>query len=144
MAEAVHVVCPHCDGTNRVPTLRLAEGPRCGRCHDALFTGSPVALDTTRFARHLKDGDLPLLVDFWASWCGPCRTMAPIFHEAAAALEPQVRLVKVDTEQEQGLAARYAIRSIPTLLFLRSEREVARIAGAMDLGRLVAWTRQYL
>ncbi|CAK0744603.1 Thioredoxin C-3 [Gammaproteobacteria bacterium] len=144
MAEVVHVVCPDCDSINRIPTERLTETPHCGRCHSPLFVGRPLPLDEKRFALHVSRSDLPILVDFWASWCGPCRAMAPAFEQAAGALEPQVRLVKVNTEEEQGLAARHGIRSVPTLLLFRGEREVARTSGAMDLSRLIAWTRQYL
>jgi thioredoxin 2 len=144
MAESLHVVCPHCDAVNRLPAGRLAQGPSCGKCHRPLFDGHPVALDEGRFERHLARGDLPMLVDFWAPWCGPCRTMAPAFEAAAAQLEPQVRLVKVNTEEAQGLAMRFGIRSIPTLALLRGGSEVARTAGAMDTGRLVAWARQFL
>jgi thioredoxin 2 len=144
MSESVHVVCPHCDAVNRVPRARLAAGAKCGRCHAPLFTGTPVALDERRFATHLGRSDLPLVVDFWAPWCAPCRMMAPIFEEAARTLEPSARLVKVDTEQAQGLAMQFGIRSIPTLAVFRGGREVARTAGAMDLASLLAWVRQHL
>jgi len=144
MTEAVHVVCPQCDRINRIPNERLTEIPRCGHCHDPLFLGHPLPLNQERFALHLSRNEIPILVDFWAPWCAPCRTMTPIFEQAANALEPRVRLVKVNTEEEPGLSTRYGIRSIPTLILFRSEREVARLSGAMDLGQLLAWTRQHL
>jgi len=144
MAEPVHVICPHCDAVNRVPSARLGEGAKCGRCHAPLFTGAPVALDEQRFDHHVGRGDLPLVVDFWAPWCGPCRAMAPAFEEAARRLEPGARLVKVNTEEAQALAMRLGIRSIPTLAIFRGGREIARTAGAMDLGSLVAWVRRHV
>jgi thioredoxin 2 len=144
MAEALHVVCPHCDSVNRVPAERLGEGAKCGRCHEALFHRHPLTLTPANFQAHLERGDLPVLVDFWAPWCGPCRMMAPAFEQAAAQLEPRVRLAKVNTQEEQALAARYGIRSIPTLILFKGGREAARSAGAMDLQSLLAWTRQQL
>lgn len=144
MSETLHIVCPHCDGVNRVPASRLAEGGNCGKCHQALFDSKPLALNAGRFARHLQNSDIPLLIDFWAPWCGPCKMMAPAFERAAALLEPAVRLVKVNTEEQQQLGAQYGIRSIPTLMLMRNGREVARQPGAMDVGGIVNWTKQQL
>ncbi|HEB95287.1 MAG TPA: thioredoxin TrxC [Sedimenticola thiotaurini] len=144
MSESLHIVCPHCGGINRVPANRLGSAPKCGKCHQPLFTGHPLALDEAAFNRHLQRSDLPMLVDFWAPWCGPCKMMAPAFEQAAAQLEPALRLVKVNTEENQNLAMQYGIRSIPTLALFRGGREIARTAGAMDTRGLIAWTRQYL
>ncbi len=142
MSESIHVVCPHCDGINRLPVDRPGGEAQCGKCHQPLFTRHPLALDPARFARHAQKSDLPLLIDFWAPWCGPCRMMAPAFEQAAAELEPHFRLVKVNTEEAQSLAAQFGIRSIPTLMIMRNGREVARQAGAMDKGMIVQWARQ--
>ncbi|MES9958307.1 MAG: thioredoxin TrxC [Sedimenticola sp.] len=144
MSESMHIVCPHCDGINRVPQDRLDAGPKCGKCSTPLFSGQPLALGEQRFARHVQKGDLPVLVDFWAPWCGPCKMMAPAFEEAARRLEPNLRLVKVNTEENQAIAAQMGIRSIPTLALFRQGREVARVSGAMDAGGLVSWVRQNL
>jgi len=144
MADALHVVCPHCDAVNRVPAERLAQGGNCGRCKQALFPRQPVELDAARFTIHAGRSDLPLVVDFWASWCGPCKMMAPAFATAAARLEPRARLAKVDTEAHPELASRFAIRSIPTLVVLRGGREVARQSGAMDAAALERWITGHL
>jgi thioredoxin 2 len=139
--ESLHLVCPHCQAVNRQPTQRLTEQPTCGRCKAALFTGEPLAVNSAALEAHLGRSDLPLLVDFWAPWCGPCHMMAPAFAQAARQLEPHYRLLKLDTEAEPAMAARFGIRSIPTLALFRGGREVARQAGAMDAANLIRWLR---
>ena len=144
MTEPLLAACPHCGALNRVPPARLAEQPDCGKCHRPLFTGKPLVLDAAGFALHVERSQVPVLVDFWAPWCGPCRMMAPHFEQAAAQLEPQVRLAKVDTEAEPALGSRFDIRSIPTLALFAGGLEVARQAGAMGAADIVRWTRANL
>lgn len=144
MSDSLHIVCPHCHAVNRLPASRLGQAPTCGQCHRPLFEAHPVELDQASFAKHIERSDVPVLVDFWAPWCGPCKMMAPQFAQAAGLLEPQVRLAKVNTESEQGLGARYGIQSIPTLALFRGGREIARQAGAMGARDIVRWVRSRL
>lgn len=144
MRDPVHVVCPHCDATNRVPAARLSEAPKCGSCGGPLFEGRPVSLSEPRFRHHLGRSGIPLLVDFWASWCGPCRSMAPEFEAAARVLEPRVRLVKVSTEEAPGLATELRITGIPTLALFADGQAVARQSGAMPAKRIVDWASRAL
>ena len=144
MAESLHIVCPHCTAVNRIPGHRLADGPKCGKCHQALFTAHPLALTATTFASHIGRNDIPVVVDFWAPWCGPCKAMAPAFEQAAVQLEPRVRLAKVNTEVEQQLGAQFGIRSIPTLALFRGGKEIARQPGAMGASDIVRWVQSQL
>jgi thioredoxin 2 len=144
MSEALHVVCPHCHTTNRVRPDDLRKAPDCGSCHQALFDGHPAQLDEAAFERHIARSQIPVLVDFWAPWCGPCRQMAPAYEQAAAQLEPEMRLAKVNTDEAQTLGARLQIRSIPTLALFVNGREVARQPGAMGTADIVRWARSQL
>ena len=144
-ADALHIVCPHCHTTNRVRAVDLHNAPDCGQCHQALFDGHPLALDAASFDKHIGRSHAPVLVDFWAPWCGPCRMMAPAYEQAAGLLEPQVRVAKLNTEEAQAIAARFNIRSIPTLALFVGGKEVARQAGAFRTAQDIAdWTRSHL
>jgi len=142
--DPVQVACPACHGLARVPVARLGDGPRCPRCKSPLFTGHPVELDAQAFEAHVGRGDLPVVVDFWAPWCGPCHAMAPQFEATARRLEPRLRFAKVNTDAAPDLAARFNIRSIPTLIVFRGGRPAAQQSGAMDAGSLARWLESAL
>jgi thioredoxin 2 len=141
MSEQRHVVCPRCAAINRLPETRLGEQPNCGQCKQPLFQGAPVELTNKTFDRFVERTDLPVVVDFWAEWCGPCHSMAPHFKQATGVLEPRARLAKLNVDESQEIAARYNIRSIPTMVAFRNGREVSRHSGAMDHGSIVKWVR---
>ncbi|ABQ35801.1 MAG: thioredoxin TrxC [Bradyrhizobium sp.] len=140
MSGTFQLVCGHCGQINRLPAGRAPTQGKCGKCHAPLFSGHPIEVDQAAFERHVAHSDLPLLVDVWAPWCGPCRAMAPMFARAAEALEPRVQLLKLNSDEAPEISAKFGISGIPTLLLLQKGRELARISGAMDSQRIVAWT----
>ena len=143
-AEMLVVGCPIDASLNRVPRAKLDRNPKCGRCHNPLFQGKTVELNSANFDTHALKSDLPIVIDFWAEWCGPCRMMTPNFVKAAPLLEPKVRLGKLDTEAEPAIAQRYGIRGIPSMIMIRKGREIARTSGAMPTSAIVDWVEQAL
>jgi thioredoxin 2 len=138
-ADGTHIVCPHCDGVNRVPVGKPSAAAKCGVCHKPLFTGHAVPVNAASFDKHIARNGIPVVVDFWAEWCGPCKAMAPFYERVAGELEPEMRFLKLDTDLAPELSARYAIRGIPTTIVFRGGREAARRAGAMDATALRSW-----
>ena len=139
MSAAIEVVCGHCDSVVRLPADRLHDAPRCPKCHHALFGGKPIELTEANFDRHVGRSGLPLVVDFWAPWCGPCIAMAPFFEATARQMEPKLRFAKLNTQDEPAPAGRFNIRSIPTMIVFRGGKEVARQSGSMDGGAMSRW-----
>jgi thioredoxin 2 len=144
MNQSVQIVCPACSKLNRVPRAKLADDANCGACHKPLFSGKPLSLDSASLKRHIAKNDIPLVVDFWAPWCGPCKMMAPAFEQVTQQLEPAVRLAKLNTDEYSDAAAPYNIRGIPTLILFKKGREVDRSSGAMNLSQLSAWIDRYI
>ncbi len=144
MPEPLKIVCPHCDAVNKLPVDKLGAGGKCGKCKKKLFAGKSAKLTAANAQRHFEQSDIPVVVDCWAGWCGPCKSFAPTFDQAAKKLEPNLRFAKLDTEKEQRLAARFKIQSIPTLLVFKKGKEVARQAGVMSLSQFETWLKPYI
>lgn len=142
MRESEHIVCPKCGKINRVATHRLLEGPKCGVCGEALFSGKPLSVNESAFARHMTANTIPVLTDVWAPWCGPCRMMGPMFERAAEHLEPRARLLKLNLDEAQQTARRFGIQSVPTLLLTAGGHLIAQTAGAMDSRAIIDWTQK--
>ncbi len=140
--EALFIVCLTCDAVNRVPSAKLSGKPKCGQCCTLLFQTQPVSLTDERLHRQIDRTSIPLLIDFWAAWCGPCKSMAPQFARAATTLEPRMRLLKADIDQSPERASRFSIRSVPTLLLLKGGKEIARTSGSMNAQQIVDWVEE--
>ncbi|WP_269618281.1 thioredoxin TrxC [Zhongshania sp. BJYM1] len=141
MSDIVHIVCPHCLASNRLPRERLISSPNCGKCKKSLFSGQVATLSGVSFAAMIERNEIPMVVDFWAPWCGPCKSMAPAFEQAAKVLEPKIRMAKVNIDTEQTIANRFKIQSIPTLVYFFRGKELARQNGAMDTASIIRWVQ---
>jgi thioredoxin 2 len=144
MSFSRKVVCPYCQAVNRIPAERLNDKPRCGKCKEEIFRARPVELTEANFRREIERSEIPVLVDFWAPWCGPCKMMAPAFEKAAVSLEPRVRLAKLNTDEAQEIAGQLGIRSIPTMILFHGGEEIARHSGAMMAGDIENWVNANL
>jgi len=144
MTDLIHITCPACQARNRIPADKLSASPTCGKCKAPLFPDTPFELDEAGLNKHLRNDEVPLLVDFWAPWCGPCKMMGPMFADASRQMSPAVRFAKLNTEQHQNVGARFQIRGIPLIILFDKGREVARHAGAIDAGQIVSWVGQNL
>ena len=142
MTTSLHINCPHCQTTNRLPQNRLEQSPRCGQCKQPLFTAKPMELKAKNTDATLNNNDIPVLVDCWAPWCGPCRQFAPVFEQAATEMEPKLRFAKLNTDEEQGIAMQWGIRSIPTLILFQNGKELQRTSGAMSQSSLKQWLQK--
>ncbi|MFK5891657.1 MAG: thioredoxin TrxC [Pseudomonadota bacterium] len=144
MSNSIYIVCPSCLGINKIPASRLTEEGKCGKCHELLLTGQVIPANATQFQKYISRSSMPIVVDFWASWCGPCKMMAPVFEQVAKQFQHRVHFLKVNTETEQSLSAQYNIRSIPTIALFKQGQEVTRQAGAMDGNNLQQWIQKHL